>query len=346
MKTSSLVRRMRVLLVSVAALSACTLPSLAQQSDDAPEALVAAALAEGGFTFYTSSSEAVVSLLVSAFEEQYPGINVNVLRLPSGALNTRYGTEVASSVFEADLFNSATTDLFDLHKEWWQPMTQELVPNLVNWPESATAEVFLHASFSEHGLVYNTELLDTPPATWEEVLDAEYQGKCLMIDPRTSPTFVSFYDMLRTTYGDEFLTRLGQQNCTIAAAGLPTSQEVGAGGGLIGFPVTASQVSEPAAMGAPIGRVTPAAQSPTPAHGIVQYYGVPAQSAHPNAARLYLNWFLSGAAQQLECDTGGYASPHPDVTGCAQLSDKFYPARSDVPAESRSRVLTLLGLGG
>lgn len=346
MKTSRLVRRMRTLLVSAAILSVFALPSFAQQSGEAPEALVAAAVAEGSLTFYTSSSEAVVSLLVSAFEAKYPGITVNVLRLPSGALNTRYGTEVSSSVFEADLFNSATTDLFDLHKEWWQPVTEELVPNIVNWPEGATADVFLHASFSEHGLVYNTELLDTPPATWAEILDSKYQGKCLMIDPRTSPTFVSFYDLLRTTYGDDFLTQLGKQNCTIAAAGLPTSQEVGAGGGLIGFPVTASQVSEPAAMGAPVARVTPATQSPTPAHGIVQYYGVPAKSAHPNAARLYLNWFLSGSAQQLECDTGGYASPHPDVTGCPQLSDKFYPARSDVPPESRSLVLNLLGLGG
>lgn len=318
----------------------------AQVSESEMEALAAAAREEGTMTFYTSSSEATVAILVEAFQKEYPGINVNVLRLPSGALNTRYGNEVASSVYEADLFNSATTDLFEVHEDWWQPMTEELIPNLVHWPESARTKNYLHASFSEHGLVYNTELLQDPPTSWEDILDERYTGRCLMIDPRTSPTFVSFYHLLRVSYGDEFLVKLRGQNCTFAAAGLPASQEVGAGGALIGFPVTVSQVNEPKAMGAPIDRVRPSSGSDIPAHGIVQYYGVPVNSSHPNAARLYLNWFLSVAAQQLECSTGGYSSPHPEVEGCDPVSEKFHPARFDISAEERAEVLSLLGVDG
>jgi iron(III) transport system substrate-binding protein len=343
MTISNTLRRARTLIAGAMVVSVgLVAPAMAESLDE----LVAAAKAEGTFTFYTSSSEATVAILIDAFQKEYPGIKANVLRLPSGALNTRYGNEAASSVYEADLFNSATTDLFDKHQDWWQPLNTDLIPNLNEWPETARTPLYLRASFSEHGLVYNKDMLQNPPQKWEDVLEAQYQGRCLMIDPRTSPTFISFYDLLRVTYGDDFLTKLRDQKCTLAAAGLPASQEVGAGGALIGFPVTVSQVNEPAAMGAPIARVEPSGGSSIPAHGIVQYYGVPVKSSHPNAARLYLNWFISGPAQELECKTGGYSSPNPAAKGCDPVSEKFYPARSDVSAEDRSKVLKLLGLDG
>jgi iron(III) transport system substrate-binding protein len=127
MTISNTLRRARTLIAGAMVVSVgLVAPAMAESLDE----LVAAAKAEGTFTFYTSSSEATVAILIDAFQKEYPGIKANVLRLPSGALNTRYGNEAASSVYEADLFNSATTDLFDKHQDWWQPLNTDLIPNL------------------------------------------------------------------------------------------------------------------------------------------------------------------------------------------------------------------------
>src|SRR5690554_4812725 len=92
------------------------------------EALVEAAVAEGSLTLYTSGSEAAMAELGRDFQREF-GITVNMLRLPSGALNARYGTEMESGVAQVDVYNAATIDLYELHTEWWQPITAELVPS-------------------------------------------------------------------------------------------------------------------------------------------------------------------------------------------------------------------------
>lgn len=307
------------------------------------EALVEAAVAEGSLTLYTSGSEAAMAELGRDFQREF-GITVNMLRLPSGALNARYGTEMESGVAQVDVYNAATIDLYELHTEWWQPITAELVPSSADWPTSARKDHYMYTGHSGHGLVYNTNLVDNPPRSWEDVLDPEYANDCLIIDPRTSPTFVSFYSLLAEGYGDEFLERLHAQNCKFAQAGLPTSQEVAAGGAKIGFPVTVSQVEEPQAMGAPIERTEPALESPVPSHGVVQYFGIPVSAPNPNAARLYLNWFLSADTQNKLCSLVGVGSPLAAADGCAAVADDFQPSRS-VPEEERAKVMRLLGLG-
>lgn len=307
------------------------------------EALVEAALQEGSLTLYTSGAEAAMASLGREFERTFPGMAIHMLRLPSGALNARYGTETSSGVAQVDVFNSATIDLFEQHVEWWQPITPELVPSSVDWPASARKDHYMYTGHSGHGLVYNTNLVDDPPSNWEDVLDPRYKDDCLIIDPRTSPTFVSFYQLLAEGYGDDFLVRLREQNCKFSQAGLPTSQEVAAGGAAIGFPVTVSQVVEPQQMGAPIARTEPSADSPVPAHGVVQYFGIPTNAPHPNAARLYLTWLLSPEVQSLSCELGGYGSPLEAAESCFSVPDDFQPSRS-LSEEQSAKVMQLLGI--
>lgn len=309
------------------------------------DSVVAAAEEEGELTLYSAQSEAIVETTTEAFMEEYPNIRVRFLRLSSGPLNNRYAGELDSEVHEADVFNSATNELWEQYPDNFLALDEDIVPNIADWPERFRDEKYVVTSQGEQSIVYNTDLIPDAeaPTSWEDLIDPKYQGKCLWIDPRSSPTYMSWLSLMQEGYGDEFIEALGNQNCTLTDSGTPTTQEVAAGGALIGFPPTPSHYYKVIDEGAPVAGVFAAANSPVPAHGPQHYYGIPSTAQNPNAARVYLNWYLTTEAQEINC-AGVYSTPVADAEGCVELSDDYEGARFDLSDERISNLVELAGL--
>jgi iron(III) transport system substrate-binding protein len=309
--------------------------------------LIAAAEAEGRLTIYTAQSQATAEATIAAFNAVYPKIQVDLLRLASGPLMNRYAGEAETGVFEADVMNSSSTTLFSQFPQWWLTLDDTLVPNLATWPQQHIHGNYLTSLQGEQLLAYNPNLIRGPlvPRSWDDVLKPEYKGRAMMLDPRSSPTYMSWALLMMETYGEQFLERLGQQEFVLVEGGTQGTQQVAAGAYLFVFPPSFAHANPLMKQGAPLDVVFPADNSPTPAHGPEHYWALPSKSKNPNAARLFMHWYLTEEAQQVNCATQAQASVLlTDYPDCPLAKDDYMSADRNIDEETRAKILRLLNL--
>ena len=90
------------------------------------------------------------------------------------------------------------------------------------------------------------------------------------------------------------------------------------------------------AKGAPLAFVFPATGVPA----VSETYGIVAEGPHPNAAELFMDWFLSPIGQQALSDALLLHSPRPDVpapAGSVALKDMKLLTPADWSAFEKSR---------
>jgi iron(III) transport system substrate-binding protein len=314
------------------------------------KALMDAAVAEGTVTVYCTQDEDIANTTARAFEEAVPGITVRVLRLASSQLHSRLLAEVESGVHELDVFCTPDLSIYTEHADWWVPLSPEVIPNMTGLPERAQQANYLLMAQGVAMLAYNSSVLspEEAPKTWLDVLKPEFKGKGLFVDPRNSVTYLTWVDYMYELYGEEFLTKLKDQEFELVSAGSPAVQEVAAGGASFAFPVTRSHIIPVVAKNAPIEPVSPwqnAEAGTVLATGSEQGFSLYAKGSHPNAARVYLSWLLTPEAQKINCG-GAYASfilPENDRGNCPHFEPDVIGIR-DVPDDRRAMLLGLLGL--
>jgi ABC-type Fe3+ transport system substrate-binding protein len=141
------------------------------------------------------------------------------------------------------------------------------------------------------------------------MLDPKWKGKIATAPPTIGGTAWSLMAFLKMKYGDSYLKRLAAQQPKLYTAYQPVAQEVARGefpvgmiGGLAEYPLRVGQ-------GAPIHAVFPKDGVPYTVYPIVLTAG----SAHPHAAELLANWYLSKAGQSREVEVRGAYSARYDV---------------------------------
>lgn len=313
----------------------------------ADPALVEAAKAEGEVTLYCTQDEDISNETARAFEEAVPGITVRVLRLASVQLYSRLSAEFQSGVYAVDVFCSGDTRAFTDNADWWVGLTPEMIPTMSALPPEGIHPNFLITSQGVTMMAYNTSMLSEEeiPKTWLDVLKPELKGRAFLVDPRNSTTYMTWVDYMYQLYGADYLTKLAAQEFQLVSAGSPGVQEVAAGGAALVFPVTRSHVIPVVAKGAPIETVEPWLNSDVAATGSETSFGISARAPHPNAAKLYLGWLLTPAAQKINCG-GAYASlilPEDDRGDCPPFAAKFHEQQY-ISDEHRTMLLGLLGL--
>src|SRR5690606_37764930 len=123
------------------------------------EALYEAAKKEGKLTFYASNHPDLTARLVTLFSEKYPSINVEVVRLATGALGKRYASEAEAGAVVADLLQLGDPILIRdaAEKNWIAPLGD--LPNFASWPEAFKTPRSALIAISPQVLTYNTDLI-------------------------------------------------------------------------------------------------------------------------------------------------------------------------------------------
>jgi len=70
-------------------------------------------------------------------------------------------------------------------------------------PIEWNSDVFVPFDFGYFAFVYNTELMDTPPTSFEELINAPDDVKIIIQDPRTSTPGLGLMLWMKSIYGDE-----------------------------------------------------------------------------------------------------------------------------------------------
>lgn len=260
------------------------------------------------------------------FTEQY-GITVETLRASSGDLVTRFATEHEAGVIEADLLDVADPSLFSNQPDWFVALSPEMVPGLEDYPKVEDpdadrgwqeTDVMLRTNLAT--AQYNTELVPFEIDSWLDITDNAdfFRGQCLLSDPRTSPSYMGWAELMRRHHGIEYLHTVRDMDCDLIDSASPGGQQVAAGAYLINFAAATTHSLDLMAEGAPITGV----QLPDPAYGPEHRIGIVDGGRNPNAARLFVHHMIQPETHSLICEMTGSASVIGDrVDECLELPE-------------------------
>lgn len=279
-----------------------------EAGDDVLDDLIAAAEEEGQLTFYSVPDESIARGISEEFMDRYD-IQVDFVRLVSADLAQRYSAEAAAGAPAADLIlisdSPFLTEAFD--EGWLVPIDEAGLPDYSEFPEDFITQGGKSAVVSVNPTVlgYNTDLVDEEPEDWTVLADPAWEGNLAISDPTTSVANLFFWDLLRETYGDDFLRDVAANNPTFTPGAVPSAQAVGAGEVAFGVPAVSAIYDNIAGEGAPVAYASPEVTT-----GSEIAVGISADGENPNAARLFAHFVITQEGNELLTLPYNTASPY------------------------------------
>ncbi|MCO7218499.1 ABC transporter substrate-binding protein [Klenkia sp. PcliD-1-E] len=308
-------------------------PTLADSEE--LDQLVAEAQQENCLTLYGVPDEAALQTLTDAFTAEYD-IPVSVVRLVSADLTQRFSTEAQAGAPAADVILLTNSPFYSQAYDngWLTPMDQADIPAFPgDFPEGFTADDGRTpiVQLVPTSMVYNPDLVSEAPDSWEAYADPAFSGELLFAEPTSSPANVAFWQLMRETYGDQFLQAVAANQPSWYNSAVPATQAVAAGEGSLGFPGVTPIVNNLKSAGAPVEL---AQLSPTTGPEIA--VGVTADSPCSAAGRLFANYVLSEEGNTYLNELTGDISPF-----SSDAEDFVRPEQ--VPADQAEEIRQLLG---
>ncbi len=264
-------------------------PSQAEENFGSPE-LIAAAKAEGKMVLYTANYAEVEQDVIKEFNKRFPEIKVEMVRAPGGQLITRVRTEAAAGKLIADIVDHSDRALMlplaDLFQDYAPPNAADYDPaSLVSpkfWPRVTVV----------WSIAYNTELVKDAPKTWKDLTNPQYDKLIGQVFAQSGGTTWTRIMFERQVLGEDYWARQAATHPVLYPSGAPTADALVRGEIAIA-PLLYNVVYQKKKDGAPIEIFFPPEGSPVNPYAS----GIPKTAAHPNAAKLFLNWCLSKEGQ-------------------------------------------------
>ncbi len=291
--------RRKLVLGSAAGLALAGLPARAQRPADWDK-VIAAAQKEGKVLLYTGAVGAGFHHVVGRFFEKRYGIKVDVLEARASELRERIRTEQAAGRFLGDVsHNGATTTTLQIPAGTFQPHGG--LPNAANLLPGFKADELRAPIFTLiYGILVNTNLVKPgeEPKSWKDLLHPRWKGRILSDDMRALGGGSVFFFATTDKFGREFHDKLAQQNIQFSRDLKGSERRVARGEFAIWIPQVFSNY--PLLKGLPVKLVIPQEGATYIAYEVAMLKNAP----HPNAARLYMDFFLSEEAQLVYANTG------------------------------------------
>lgn len=298
--------------VTMACAFGASAPGRAAEPD---AALVQAAKKEGKLVFYASFLGTKYHLeIIKGFEAKY-GIPVELLDVRASEMVERIRTEQTTGKYIGDVVQNGAATLLRQEREGELQPHGDL-PNTANLIAGlAATDIRVPNYMLLYGILVNSNLVkpEDEPKSWNDLADAKWKGKILSDDMRAIGGGQVMFSALADAMGKDYLKKLGGQDIVF-------SRDVGADERRVArgeFPMRIPQLVSNYLLlkGLPVRFVMPKEGAPYIRFDMAILKGAP----HINAARLFMNYYLSDEAQLLYAQ-GGLV---PLVNGVA---DKVAPA--------------------
>jgi iron(III) transport system substrate-binding protein len=274
---------------------------------------VAKAEAEGAVVYYGPDIERQIVAFLQQFNELFPKIKTDqYLREQTGRLYAKLNAERQAGTYLADVLSlsdySPGLDL--MKKDGYTPYISPQIANYEPRFRSDPPGYFTWYTMVLAGIAYNTDVVSEAdaPKTWKDLLDPKWRGSINFKDSASGLQGAQWF-MLRKLYGDNFWRDMTAQN----PRALPSTVQqyerlINREDKIIGL-AQYSTFLEFKAKGAPIAFVVP----PEGLIGTAQFVGIVSKGPHPEAAKLFLDWFLSPLGQGIMSQNFYHHSPRADV---------------------------------
>jgi ABC-type Fe3+ transport system substrate-binding protein len=305
--------RLRAAICAAISIIAASAPARASEPYQADPKLVEAARKEGQVVLYTSLIvEQIVRPMIKAFTAAVPGIDVKYVRGDGLALVLRMTNELKAGRVQSDVWNTVDGVLplkqAGALAPFEVPSARSLPPGLVD-----PAHFWVASNLGIRSMAYNTQLIasNIAPRNYHDLLDPRWKGK-MVWNPKSMTGAWGFIDTAVRTMGEpqgmDYLHALARQEIVpLPIAIRAVLDRVIAGEYAIGLEMNNTHVAVSAAQGAPIAFVPLDRVSET-----LQVSGITKGAPHPNAARLFVDFMVSRAGQEVFRDND-YIPMHPDV---------------------------------
>jgi iron(III) transport system substrate-binding protein len=286
--------------------------------------LIEAARREGTIVLYSAMDLPVGEKLGKAFEDQYPGLTVQIERSGSERLFQRVGQEFSSHIHAADVVTTADASHVISWKRngWLAPFVPEDVARFFP-PQHRDADgMFATSRIWLSSIAYNTNLVKPAdaPSSFADLLDPKWAGKMVKGHPAYSGTIMTATFQLVRELGWQYLETLSKQRVMQVQSSTDPPKKLALGERAVMADGNDYNVVLLKEAGQPVEPLYPIEGTPT----ISGPTGIFVSAPHPNAARLFQAWLHTRQTQQFFTDFTAQYSVHPQVTprpGRRKISD-------------------------
>lgn len=296
------------------------------------EKTVAAAKKEGKVLVYGPPGAKARQVLADTFQKKFD-IAVEYSGIFGREMGQKIVFERKAGVYSVDVHLGGTTTIMTVFEkdgllEPLEPMF--ILPEVKDpqhwifghlWTDDATKTVYLAALQLNASTAINTTMVKPEELkSFLDLIDPKWKKKIAFFEPRSPGPGLASWSHLGRALGDDYLKRLAAQDLTIFPHSREMAEAVVRGRFPIGVGVLGEDVQPFAQQGLPITLLKASHMkegtyaSPGPS-AVVIFKNAP----HPNAAKVYLNWYLSKEGQTAFAEGVGYPHRRADVPPVATL---------------------------
>jgi len=270
----------------------CAPPTVAETMDD----LYAKAKAEKSVVFYSGGPVTPYEAFAKEFEQRFPGITVSITGGFSNVLNNRINAQLRDRKLEVDMAFFQTVQDFVAWKRQgvllnFKPDGYEQIAPVFRDPDGA----FTTTKVNQMTYAYNSTLVppqDVPKSALD-FLKSQFKGKLITCYPADDDATLYLFHTIVEKYGWEYMDKYMANQPNFVQGHLSVARSVGAGSNIVTFDATSS-VAEVKRAGQPIESVF-SEDDATPLFTLTA--GIFKDAPHPNAAKLFLTWYMAKEQQ-------------------------------------------------
>jgi iron(III) transport system substrate-binding protein len=284
--------------------------------------LITAAKKEGRVVIYGSLESDIFDDIKSAFEKK-TGITIDYWRASAASLTDRAISEHRSNKVQSDVIVTNSTPMLIMLKEnvftkYISPAAKDFAPDIVHpvlGPRYRTGVV---------GVIYNKSVIkpEAAPRSLDDLLKPEFRGKVAMPDPTRGVIAASWpaslYKLMGKEKAEKFIRDFAATRPAIVEGVLNAAERVTTGETPLGISYLKYVVAF-GQKGAPLDYVR---EPKMLGHG--HYIGVDAKAARPNAAKAFIDFFLSEESMKTMARMGEFVTRkgiYPPLDGADKIQE-------------------------
>ncbi|HEX9462171.1 MAG TPA: extracellular solute-binding protein [Alphaproteobacteria bacterium] len=277
--------------------------------------IYASAKAETALVLYAGGPAAPWEAAAKAFQERFPGVRVSVTGGFSNVLDKQIDAQLAAKKLDVDMAMFQTLGDFVRWKKQgvllaFRPAGSEKIDKSFKDTDGAYTAVQVNA----HPYVYNPALVkpEDVPKSAKDFLKPQFRGKLVAAYPADDDATLYVFDSIVKKYGWSYMDRYMANQPNFIQGHLGVQRSIASGDNAVTLDAILSIALDLRAHGQPQS-IAISTVDPLPIWPYVA--GIFKAARHPNAAKLFLTWFLEPEQQR----NMGTWSPRSDVDPPAGL---------------------------
>ena len=255
------------------------------------------AKAEKSLVFYAGGPTAPYEARIKQFQAKFPGIQVSVSGGFSNVLNERIEQQMAAGKLEVDLAYFQTVQDFVNWTKRGKLLAfkpdgfDHIMPNLRD-----TSGTYMAFAVVAIAYAYNTKLVRTEdlPKSAQDFLKPAFQGKLISVYPHDDDAALYLFHLIVQKYGWDWMDRYMANKPHFVQGHLPVARAIAEGKMAATLDATITTAGSLKREGAPI-EIAFSPEDETPVFTVTG--GIFKDAPHPNAAKLFVTWYLAQEQQ-------------------------------------------------